>query len=198
MLTVDQYARAWERKGATAPRLNSRLIPGASVLETLSMVVSPSMRYAFVDDFGYAVSYCLDRLRHDLTPPDEQEDADSVERWWRMRSAFTSAELAAFWVAAEKGLTDVLQSFVLDGYSRSLGDRLREVVNAYGLDLELGEIYVIPQDLPALLARLGNPLVWWDDDIERLPELEQQPFNFADMRHRTILARRLREENVSA
>ena len=192
MLTVEQYMSAWERKGSQAPRLNTRIVPGACVLETLSMVVDPGMRYAFMDDFGFAVSYCHRRLKDDLIPPDELAGDGVTALWWRMRSAFTRAELAAYWVASDKALWDIVRSFVLDGYSLPLGSRLRKVVNSYALDLELGEIYVLPQDQPALFAQIGSPLTWWNERVKR-PEQAEQPFDFADTRHRAILARRLRE-----
>ena len=196
-LTADEYIHAWEHTGARAPRLNTRIVPGTCVLETLSMVVDPQIRHVFVDDFGYAVSYCRNRLLADLIPPDERGHGEPAERWWRMRSAFTPSELAISWAAADTAFSKLLDAFIADGYSRALGDRLREVVNTYGLDLELGEVYVFPQDIHAILSRAGNLFAWWDEGVVR-PETMAQEFNFADVRHRTMLARWLREANKPA
>lgn len=161
------------------------------------MVRDTNIRYVFVDDFGYAVGYCHQRLLEELTPPDQRGGDESVEQWWRMRSAFDPAALAATWALADDALTTLLETFIADGYSQALSERLREIVNTYGLDLELGEIYVLPQDLNALLAQVGNPFVWWDDAIER-PEQERETFDFGDARHRAMLVRRLREANEPA
>lgn len=194
MRSADEYKRAWEQLGSLRARYNSRIMSGTCVLETLSMVNEPEMRYFFVDDFGYALAYCRQRLREDLIPPDQRGGGESLERWLRMRSAFTPAELASAWAAADTAFSLLLDTFVASGYTRTLGDRLREIVNTCGLDLELGEIYVLPQDVLALLARVGHPFAWWDDDIE--PSAPQgQAFNFANRRHRAALARRLRDAN---
>lgn len=193
-LSANEYRAAWAGDGGSHARLNSRLIPGTCVLETLSMVRDTNTRYIFVDDFGYAVGYCHQRLLEDLTPPDQRGSDESLGRWWSMRSAFDPATLAASAAAADAALTVLLEAFIAEGYSHALSERLREIVNTYGLDLELGEIYVMPQDITALLAHVGNPFVWWDDAIER-PEQERESFDFADPRHRAILTRRLREAN---
>jgi hypothetical protein len=193
-LSADEYRRAWERRESLTLRYNSHIIPGTCVLETLAMVNNTAMRYVFVDDFGYAVSYCRQRLFEDLVPPDQRGSDASLERWRRMRSAFASDDLAISWAAADAAFSLLLDAFIIQGYTLALSGRLREVVNRYGLDLELGEIYVAPQDVPALLRQIGTPFVWWDDDVER-PEQERQSFDFANARHRAILARRLREKN---
>src|SRR5579859_635999 len=100
-LTSDEYIHAWERTGGRAPRLNTRIVPGTCALETLSLVVDPQTRHVFVDDFGYAVSYCRHSLWVDLLPPYERGSDESVERWHRLRSAFSLDELADAWAAAD-------------------------------------------------------------------------------------------------
>lgn len=196
MRTAAEYKVAWNPREPQRVHCNRRVIAGTCVLETLAMVNDTNLRYVFVDDFGYAVSYCRQRLLEDLTPPDQRGSDESLERWRRMRSAFSSDELATSWRAADEALSTLLDRFIAAGYADELSERLREVVNTYGLDLELGEIYVVPQDIEALLTRIGNPFVWWDDDVER-PEQERQTFDFSDARHRAILTRRLRELNES-
>lgn len=196
-LSADQYRSAWERDGEGAPHFNSRLIPGSCVLETLAMVNDVGLRWVFVDDFGYAVSYCWHRLRADLVPPEQRAGAsagESSEQWRRMRSAFAPEDLAMRWVEVDSAFTALLSAFISGGYAPALGSLLREVVNRYGLDLELGEVYVLPEDLAALLEQIGNPFVWWDDAVERA-EQESTPFDFANEEHRAVLARRLCEQN---
>jgi hypothetical protein len=196
--TVREYLRAWERVGASSPRLNSRLVPGACVLETLSMVATPDQRYVFVDDFGYAVSYCRRRLWEDLLPPYERGSDEPVERWHRLRSAFSLDELADAWTAADAALSALLRAFIADGYSYALGDRLREIVNTYALDLELGEVYVLPQDLQALLAQAGYLTVVRQQEVAKAPATKRQAFNFTDSRRRAALARWLQQANQPA
>jgi hypothetical protein len=193
-LSVDEYRRAWENSGSRAERFNSHLLPGSCVLETLAMVHDVSMRFVFVDDFGDAVSYCRQRLFADLVPPDQRDNAASPDHWRRLRAAFAPEALASAWAAADAALAELLDAFIGQGVTPALAERLREVVNHYSLDLELGEIYLLPQDLPALLAQVGNPFVWWDDAIQSA-EQEEQPFDFANDQHRETLSRRLRELN---
>ncbi len=193
-LSADEYRRAWEQQDAAPFRFNRRIVPGTCVLETLAMVKSVGLRYVFVDDFGYAVSYCRQRLCEDLVPPEMRGGAEGPGEWLRMRAAFTAADLDRSWAVADATFALLLDAFITQGYSRALSERLRVVVNDYGLDLELGEIYLLPQDIASLLGQTGNPFVWWDDDVSR-PEQEHQTFRFADARHRAILARRLREVN---
>jgi hypothetical protein len=193
-LTAGGYLRAWEGSGTDSPSLNRRLVAGSCVLEALSMVAHPEMRYVFVDDFGYAVSYCRDWVRDDLVPPDERKSGDSMEQWLRIRSAFALSDLAAAWEKANAAFSQTLDAFISEGYSPTLGDQLRETVNTYGLDLELGEIFILPQDIHALLTYIGNPLVWWDEEAGQ-PEGARFAFNFANPQHREALTRRLRAAN---
>lgn len=194
MQTADAYLRAWEPSDSTRMRYNSHIIPGTCVLETLAMAHDPDMRFVFVDDFGYALAYCRQRLREDLTPPDQWGGDEPLEHWRRLRAAISPADLANAWAAADAALSALLANFIASGYTRSLDNRLREIVNTYGFDLELGEIYVLPQDIRALLARVGQSFAWWDDEGSQV-ERKRQAFSFAKRRHRTALARRLREAN---
>ena len=193
--TAREYLRVWEPVGASSPHLNSRIVPGTCVVETLSMVVAPDQRYVFVDDFGYAISYCRRCLWVDLLPPYERGSDESVERWHRLRSAFSLDELADAWMAADAAFSELLRAFIADGYSHALGDWLREIVNTYGLDLELGEIYVLPQDLPALLTQVGYPTLVRQKESAKPLSNQRRTFNFADSRRRAALARWLREAN---
>lgn len=196
-LTACEYLRAWKRADTGSLCLNRRLVPGTCVLEILSMVVSPDLRYVFVDDFGYAVSYCRRRLWEDLTPPYERGSDESVERWRRLRAAFSLDELTSAWTAADAAFAELLEAFIAAGYSCELGDRLREIVFAYSLDLELGEIFVLPRDIEAILAHVGDVFAWQADGV-RQPCREESVFDFADTKHRAELARWLREANQPA
>lgn len=196
-LTVCDYQRAWERADTESPRLNRRLVAGTCVVETLSMAAHPDLRFVFVDDFGYATSYCRRRVWEDLTPPDARGHAgshESLERWWSMRGSFATDELASAWAAADAAFSLLLAAFIARGYSPELGDQLRAVVSEYSLDLEIGEIYVLPQDLPRLLARKESPLATRPTRRSRA----RVPFDFANTRRRAALARWLREANQPA
>lgn len=193
-LSVEEYRRAWESDGARSQRYNRQIVPGSCVLETLALVTDTSTRYVFVDDFGDAVSYCRQRLLVDLVPPDQQGNQASFEQWSRLHAAFAPEDLAIAWVEADDTFSALLDAFIADGASHALIDRLRTVVNRYGLDLELGAIWALPQDLQALLAQIGDPFVWWDEAMER-EEQERQPFDFENEQHRAMLARRLSEQN---
>jgi len=202
-LSVDDYRRAWESDGSRSQRCNRRIIAGSCVLETLALVTDAGMRYIFVDDFGDAVSYCRQCLFVDLTPPSQRENHGSPEDWRRLRAGFAPEDLAVAWAAADEALSALLDAFVASsasaessdaGVAPALIERLRATVNRYGLNLELGAIYVLPQDLAALLGQVGNPFVWWDDAMERA-EQERQPFDFDNEQHRAMLARRLSEQS---
>ncbi len=194
MQSTDHYKRAWELSDSTRRRYNSHIMSGTCVLETLAMVNEPDLRFVFVDDFGFAVAYCRQRLREDLTPPDQRGSNEPVERWRRLRSAFAPEDLARAWDAADAAFSALLDAFIAGGYAPPLGARLREIVNTYGFDLELGEIYILPTDTRALLARVGYPFVWWDDEGGQTRQ-KGRAFDFANQRHREALARRLREAN---
>ncbi len=206
-LSVDDYRRAWESDGSRSQRCNRQIIPGSCVLETLALVNDAGTRYVFVDDFGDAVSYCRQCLFADLTPPDQRENhgspEDSREGWSRPRAGFAPEDLAIAWAAADEALSALLDAFIASaassesadaGVAPALVERLRTTVNRYGLNLELGAIYVLPQDLAPLLDQVGTPFVWWDDAMERA-EQERQPFDFGNEQHRAMLARRLSEQS---
>jgi hypothetical protein len=192
-LTVNAYLRAWERVDAGSALLNRRLVPGGCVLETLSLAIRPGQRFVFMDDFGYAASYCRQRLREDLTPPVDC-DLATRERWWTMRGAFATKELSDAWAAADAALTRLLADFTAHGYTPALASRLRAIVNKYSLDLEIGAIYVMPDDLPKLLTRKGALTSTRATARSSAP----QPFDFANARRRAALARWLRAANQPA
>ena len=137
----------------------------------------------------------------DLVPPGQRENHGSPEDWSRLRAGFAPEDLAVAWTATDEALSALLDAFVAssassdEGVTPALVERLRATVNRYGLNLELGAIYVLPQDLAALLDQVGNPFVWWDDAMERA-EQERQPFDFDNQQHREMLARRLSERNA--
>jgi len=192
--SAEAYLSAWESSAPKRARYNGRIVAGACVMETLTMVYAPELRYVFVDDFGYAITYCRQRLREDLTPPDQRGSDEPLEQWNRLRAAIPPDDLANAWLAADVAFTALLADFIAKGYRRSQGDRLREIVNIYGFDLELGEIYVLPLDVRALLARVGQPFTSWDAGASRAAR-KQQAFDFSNSRHRAALARRLRAAN---
>ncbi|MGH2502470.1 MAG: hypothetical protein ACRDID_08130 [Ktedonobacterales bacterium] len=176
-----------------------QLGPQSYVLEKLtwsSDAPDAGVRYVIVDGFAQAIAYCQRRLAWDLVAPAERDD-EALARWRRARAVFAPGELERRWRAAEQALA-ALQAEAKEAdderATAALGERLRAISQQYALDLELGAIYALPADLAALLAAIGAPFVWWDDDIQSV-EQERAPFDYADARHRAILARRLREQN---
>lgn len=174
-----------------------QLGPHTCVLETLTWspgAPAASLRYVIVDDFAQAITYCQSRLAQDLIAPIAPEEGDE-ERRRRARAIFVPGELERRWRAAEQALAELRAEADADEPNISaLSERLRAVTQQYALDLEVGAIYVLPDDLAALLAVIGNPFVWWDDAVQSV-EQERAPFEYANARHRDILARRLREQN---
>ncbi len=188
-------------RGADAGTSPSRQLgPQSCVLETLtwsSDAPDAGVRYVIVDGFAQAIAYCQRRLAWDLDAPAERDDDEARERWRRSRSVFAPGELERRWRAASQALADLRAEANETDDERAraaLVERLRAISQQYALDLELGAIYTLPADLAALLAAIGAPFVWWDDDIQSV-EQERAPFDYADTRHRAILARRLREQN---
>lgn len=187
--------------GADAGTPSSRQLgPQSYVLETLtwsSDAPDAGVRYVIVDGFVQAIAYCQRRLAWDLVAPAERDDDEALERWRRSRAVFAPGKLERRWRAASQALAD-LRAEANEAHDErataALGERLRAISQQYALDLELGSIYALPDDLAALLAAIGAPFVWWDDDIQSV-EQERAPFDYADTRHRAILARRLREQN---
>lgn len=177
------------------------------VLETLLWVgADPAgragLRYVIVDDFEQAIDCCQRRLLEDLVAPalseeseqpEEPEERAALARWRHARARFAPDELAVRWRAAHRELAALRQE-AASGYAPAPGERLGAIVQRYGLDFELGAVYALPDELAALLARVGDPFVWWDDDVERA-EQERAPFDYANPAHRAILARRVREAN---
>lgn len=195
--SVDEYVRASEVAALDERHVDSQITHGSCVLETLALLSEANVRYVIADNFGYAVSYCWRRLYVDLVSPYQRGGDAAEERWERLRAGFAHTDLALTWSMARRAFLELLDSFINEGYTPALGDRLREVVNCYGLDLELGDIFALPQDVEPLLERIGSPFVWWDDAVES-SEQERQPFDFEREEHRALLMRRLREENGQA
>lgn len=186
---------------------NDQLGERSCVLETLLWLgdsADPAgragLRYVIVDDFAQAIDFCQRRLLVDLVAPElpewseQPEERAALARWRRARARCAPDKLAVRWRAVRRALTALRQEVAEAGYAPALGERLRAIVQRYGLDLELGAVYVLPDDLAALLARVGDPFVWWDDAIERA-EQQRAPFDYANPAHRAILARRVREAN---
>lgn len=183
--------------GADAGAPPSRQLgPRSCVLETLTWsfdTPDAGVRFVIVDDFAQAIAYCQRRLAQDLIAPEERDD-EALARWRRARAIFAPGELERRWRAAAQALADLRAEVEGERATSALGERLRAVAQQYALDLDLRAIYALPADLAELLAAIGNPFVWWDDDIQSV-EQERAPFDYADARHRAILARRLREQN---
>lgn len=203
MATSDDGETAATPSTSQSDQLGER----SCVLETLLWVGGSAelagragLRYIIVDDFEQAIDCCQRRLLADLVAPALSQESEGPEegaalaRWSRARARFAPDELAVRWRAAHRELAALRQEVAEAGYAPARSERLRAIVQRYGLDFELGAVYALPDDLAALLARVGDPFVWWDDAIERA-EQERAPFDYGNPAHRAALARRVREAN---
>jgi hypothetical protein len=75
-----------------------------------------------------------------------------------------------------------------------MGQHLIEIVKATLIDFELLEVYVLPEDLGALLERFGNPLAGYDAyEDAATAEAAAPVFDLGSPVHRAALAERLAE-----
>jgi len=137
-------------------------------------------------DFGDTICYYrYYRLLEELEPPEPQEQNQ------RRRSKLTNDELRARLTAATQALDSLLEEFV-QGYRAEMSKRLQEIVNHSSLNLHLFEVYVLPEDLDALLHYVGNPLADYDAyETEEEAEAHAPAFDLSNPEHRAALKERI-------
>ena len=112
--------------------------------------------------------------------------------WSRYRSRFSATEIRRRRYEGERALDKLLRCFVQDGYQPDMRERLIEIVSATLIDFELREVYVLPGDLAAVLARFGNPLAEYPDSgTETSREMATLMFDLNARGHREALAEHL-------
>ena len=155
-------------------------------------------------DFGDAICYYrYSRVPGELEPREPQDrssDMDNLlpglalimQSWEQRRPKLTNDQLRTRLAAAEQFLDDLLEEFVQQGYRTEMSESLQEIVNHSMLEFELDEVFVLPEDLDALLSFLGNPLADYDRyDNEDEASAHAPVFDLNNPEHRGALKERL-------
>jgi hypothetical protein len=205
--TVDEYRRRWVAAtgpdGSGAP-WDEPLTPTACITYESARSTPMGEGCNHFPDFGDAI--CFYRFLHIpeelATTSDEIADLGDLLRnfavleatWKRVRFRFSDDALQYRRAEGERALDALLERFVREGYQATMGQRLTEIVNATLIDFELHEVYVLPEDLGAVLERFGNPLADYDAyEDAATPEAAAPVFDLSNPGHRAALAERLSE-----
>jgi hypothetical protein len=207
--TIDEYRRRWVE--ATGPDgsgtpWDEPLTPTACITYESARSTPMGEGCNYFPDFGDAI--CFYRFLHIpeelATTADEVADLGDLLRnfavlestWKHSRSSshFSDDALRYRRAEGERALDALLERFVREGYQASMAQRLIEIVNATLIDFELHEVYILPEDLGALLERFGNPVADYDafEDVAT-PETAAPEFDLSNPGHRVALAERLAE-----
>ncbi len=110
------------------------------------------------------------------------------QSWEQRRPKLTDEQLRARKAHADQMLDALLADFVRDGYQTDMKERLFETVNTALIDFELETVYILPDDLAALLKSIGNPLVEYGayEDAEEA-EKRAPTFDLNNPAHRVAL-----------
>jgi hypothetical protein len=207
--TTEEYRRRWGE--ATGPDgsgtpWDEPLTPTACITYESARSTPMGEGCNHFPDVGDAICfYRFLRIPEELaTTADEVADLGDLLRnfavlestWKRCHSRFRFSDDALRYRRAdgERALDALLERFVHDGYQSGMGQRLLEIVNATLIDFELHEVYVLPEDLDALLARFGNPLANYEAyEDEAIAEAAAPTFDLRNPGHRAALAERLAE-----
>lgn len=200
--TVEEYARRWR----PVVDLDLDMLVGVEVTPRSVVILetarsTPMGEGAFVlRDFGDAICfYRYFRVPYDLNIEDETQpspDADLAdmlpglamiqESWEQRRPHETTAQLRARLERALQALDALLAEYTRDGFNANMPERLQVIVNTAMIDFELDTVFVMPDDLEALLTSLGNPLVDYDSDDDD-PESAAPAFDLTNPAHREAL-----------
>ena len=211
--SVENYVRRWHAAVEKQPMGDIPYDAPVSPESTLfyqSARSSPMGEGIWVmPDFGDAI--CFFRyveIPDDLEPPEPRDEALQAEiaamlpglvivqeSWEQRRPKLTDERLLERKAQADLALDALLEAFVREGYQRDMPDRLRTVVNTAMVDWEVEEIWVLPGDLPELLAFVGNPLTdhfpYEDDDDKAEAEARAPSFDLDNPEHREALKERV-------
>lgn len=142
--------------------------------------------YLIFSNFGNSICYSLavyisDNLA-DLDAKPQQKPSDE--------------QRLADLIAAEQALDDLLGEFLEQGYQAGMKERLQEIVNHAPTALQIEEIFVLPEDLDALLLSVGNPLTDEDaDENEGEAEANVPIFDLHNPEHCNALDRHIQDLN---
>lgn len=165
--TIEEYRKLWQDRD---PRVgcSERLMPGTVVFKVSRRSTPMGDGLPFFDDFGHAVEFCRFELAQPSSPDDEKSaETEStglpgldmmLASWQRYKSRIPPEELQRRWNEGNSAFDQLLADFLDHGYSQELGDRLMEAANAYCEDLEIWDLYFLPDDLEDLMYTTGDPL----------------------------------------
>jgi hypothetical protein len=117
-----------------------------------------------------------------------------MANWNRYRARFSTEEIRRRRYEGERALDRLLRQFVRGGYQPEMGAELIAIVNTTLLDFELHAVFVLPGDLDALLASVGNPLItcdFGDDEDADVSAPSAPAFDLNAQGHREALAEHL-------
>ena len=129
------------------------ITPTSCILTGSDLHSAPGMSDSFwlFNDFGDAIGYFgyWELPRRYKRPPELSPEQDLARRH----------EAIAFFLT-------LLKRYVHDGYQPEMKDDLCKGVHQYIRDIWLEEVYILPQDVTALLDYSGNPFKsrWGDDE----------------------------------
>lgn len=134
--------------------------------------------YKFVEDFGKLIDY----TREYVLP------------YERFSSETGSARDREIRKEVEKQLGALQKQYEAEGYCAALGKELERISDEYFFERELGPVFMMPDDVSALLDTFGNPLV--DDDDDESAEDKPAPvFNITNPRHWDAMVSRIEWQN---
>jgi hypothetical protein len=170
--TVKEYQRRW--RDAMAPGnqkapWDENLSPVSCVIYETAHATPQGEGCSYLPDFGDALCfYRYLRIPEELdSAPVAGSDvaglgAELVAQGWSWgsyRAHFSGEEIRRRRYEGERALDKLLARFVREDYQPDMGAKLIDVVNATLIDFALHEVYVLPDDLPAVLSRFGNPFM---------------------------------------
>lgn len=169
--TAQEYQQRWHdamTPGCTQAPWDERFSPTSCVIYETARATPAGNGCTYLPDFGDAICfYRYLRIPEELdSAPAEGIDVAGLLpdlalqgwSWSRYRSRFSPEEIQRRRSVGEQALDKLLTRYVHEGYRAEMGERLMEIVNATLIDFTLGAVYVLPDDLGALLSRFGNPL----------------------------------------
>jgi hypothetical protein len=203
--TPQEYRQRWQAAMtpdcAVAP-WDEELSPISCVIFEAPRIVPMGEWCSFFADFGDAVCF----YRH-LRIPEELETLPTGDelaqlaptstmapsRWGRYRARFSNEEVRRRRYEGERALDKLLERFVREGYQPDMAQKLIEIVATTLIDSDLHDVYVLPSDLPLLLAHIGNPFAECDFTLDEEEDGASPAFDLNAQGHRQALAERLIE-----
>ena len=132
----------------------------------------------FGDTICFSLSHYISESLADLEAQSQLNPSDDSHR--------------ANLIAAEQALDDLLGEFLEQGYRTGMKERLQEIVNNARTQLEIDEIFVLPDDLAALLSSTHSPFIDYDAyESEEEADANAPAFDWNNPEHRAALKQHL-------